>query len=107
MPKQRVQHAPSCFQFVCAEFDGISLWKLWSFPGAFDVHVAVLSETFASCTQLNKARMLRSFHLYSGFSRRYSTCMGKDCIMFLNNIWAHPEIAQAGWSKLLCIRGDS
>lgn len=96
------------FNFVCTESDGISLWKWWSFPDAFDVHVADLSETFASCTKLNETRILPSFHLYSGLNFKYSNIwkMNSDCIK-VYNIWAHPEIASAGWSKLSCMRNDS
>lgn len=104
LPKQRVQHAPpNSFQFVCPEFDGLSLWKLWSFPGAFDVHVAVLSETFASCRLHNLIKP----EFYAVFIYILVWVAGIAHVWERNNIWAHPEIAQAGWSKLLCIRGDS
>lgn len=87
--------------FVLTETDGISLWKWWSFPVAFDVHVAVISETFASCRLQDV--MKPEFHFWIASSLHYMS--GKIIVIVsyvycIYNILPRPEIARAGLSKL-------
>lgn len=81
--------------FVLTETDGISLWKWWSFPIAFDVHVAVISETFASCRLQNVIKP--EFHFWiASILHMWVLCY----ITNVYNILPRPEVARAGLSKL-------